>query len=148
MAKSKGKNRIKLKIGGFDTLIEKLDELGADVKSILTEVYEDAGEEIGVMTKEAMAKSDLPAKGIYSTGETIKSVLINPKAEWSGSVIEIGVGFDKLKPGVGGLLITGTPRMRPDYELEKIFARKQYMSEKNKQIGDDLSEMIARIMEA
>jgi len=149
MAKSqgKGKNRIKLEIGGFDDLITKLDELQADVKPILTEVLEDAGEDIGVRTYEAMAKSNLPAKGKYSQDETIKTVIRNPKAEWSGSIAEIGVGFDRLKNGVGTLLITGTPRMAPNRELEKIFVNKKYMKELNQQISDALSETIVEKME-
>lgn len=149
MAKSqgKGKNRIKLQIGGFEELIEKLDELQVEIKPILTEVLDDAGEDVGVRTYEAMAKSNLPAKGKYSRDETIKTVVRNPKTVWSGSIAEVGLGFDKSKNGVGTLLITGTPRMRPNYALEKIFVNKSYMKELNGQISDTLSEIIAEKME-
>lgn len=149
MAKSqgKGKNRIKLEIGGFEALYEKLDEVGADLKAITTEVLEDAGEDVGVRTYEAMAKQYLPAKGKYSTGDTIKTVVRNPKVEWSGTMAEIGVGFDKFKVGVGSRLITGTPRMQPDRELEKIFVGRKYMKELNQQISETLSERIIEKME-
>lgn len=143
----KGKNRIKLEIGGFDALIEKLDELQVEIKPILTEVLDDAGEDVGVRTYEAMAKSNLPAKGKYSQDETIKTVVRNPKTVWSGSVAEVGLGFDQLKKGSGSRLITGTPRMRPNYALEKIFVNKKYMKELNGQISDTLSEIIVEKME-
>lgn len=146
MAK-KTKNRIQLQLGGFDELITKFDELGGDVKDILTMAFEDAGEDVGVRTKEAMDDADLPAKGKYSSGDTKKSVIINPKATWNGSRVEIGVGFDKLKNGVGTLLITGTPRMRPNYELEKLFVRKGYMKELNDQISETLTDAIIEKME-
>lgn len=149
MAKSqgKGKNRIKLEIGGFEALYEKLDEIGADLKAVTTEVLEDAGEDVGVRTYEAMAPQYLPAKGKYSTGDTIKTVVKNPKVEWAGTIAEIGVGFDKFKVGVGSRLITGTPRMRPDRELEKIFVGRKYMKELNTMIGNALSDFIIEKME-
>lgn len=149
MAKSqgKGKNRIKLEIGGFDDLITKLDELQADVKPVLTNALEQAGETVGEDTAEAMANSNLPAKGKYSTGNTKETVLNNPKVKWSGSLAEMGVGFDKLKNGVGTLLITGTPRMAPNRALEKIFVNKRYMKELNSDISEILSDAIVRKME-
>lgn len=150
MAKSqgKGKNRIKLEIGGFETLYEKLDELGADLKAVTTEVLEDAGEDVGVRTYEAMAPKYLPAKGKYSAEpHTIDSVDRHPQVEWAGTIAEIGVGFDKSKPGVGSLLITGTPRMKPDRELEKIFVGRKYMKELNTMISNALSDFIAEKME-
>ena len=84
-----------------------------------------------------MANRYLPATGKYSTGDTKKSIA-EPKVVWSGTVAEVGLGFDKTKPGAGGFLITGTPRMEPDRKLEKIYARKKYL----KQINEDLSEVL------
>lgn len=145
--KGKGKNRIQLQLHGFDELVTMLDELHGDIKEVLTTAFEDAGEDIGVRTKEAMDDADLPAGGKYSSGETKKSVIINPKATWNGSTVEIGVGFDKLKNGVGSLLITGTPRMRPNYALEKIFVGKRYMKELNEQIAETITDAIVEKME-
>lgn len=134
--------RIRLELGGFDELITKLDEMGANVEDVVTEALESAGEDVGVRTKEAMANEYLPAHGEYSKEETIESVVVNPKCEWHGLIVEIGLGFDKVKNGVGSLLITGTPRMEPDRELEKIFVRKSYAKEINGQIQDDLNSYI------
>ena len=57
---------------------------------------------------------------------------------WAGSVGEIGLGFDKAKPGAGGFLITGTPKMQPNNALVDIFGRKKYES----QIKSDLEEVL------
>ena len=145
---SKGGSRIKLSLDvkGFEELITKFDELQGDIKSALTETLEDIGEDIGQRTYEAMDKSNLPAKGKYSTGDTIKTIVRNPKVEWSGAIAEINVGFDKTKPGAGFLLITGTPRMSPVYELEKIYVHNEYNKWVNKQIRESFNELIAEKM--
>lgn len=139
-------NRIKLELKGFEELITKLDGLVDNkLKPILTEVLEDVGEDIGQRTYEAMDKSNLPAKGKYSTGDTIKTVVKNPKAIWNGSICEINVGFDKTKPGAGFLLITGTPRMKPVYELEKIYVhsgKNDYTRKVNQWIREALQDAI------
>lgn len=123
-----GKNKAYLKLTGFNELITKLDCLGGNIKETAKDALEQAGETIGWDTMDAMAAPNLPAGGKYSTGTTEKAVVTEPKAEVSGSILEIGVGFDYSKKGVGGILITGTPRMRPNYELNKIFKGKRYMN--------------------
>lgn len=139
-------NRIKLELKGFEELITKLDGLGhSDLKPVLSGALEDIGEDIGQRTYEAMDKSNLPAKGKYSTGDTIKTVVRQPKVIWNGSVAEINVGFDKMKPGAGFLLITGTPRMKPVYELEKIYVhggRNSYVQKVNKQLREAIQDAI------
>lgn len=135
--------RIKLELKGFEELITKLDGLVEnELKPVLSEVLEDVGEDIGQRTYEAMDKSNLPAQGKYSTGQTIKTVVRNPKTVWNGSICEINVGFDKSKPGAGFLLITGTPRMEPVRELEDIFVSQKYKNQVNKWIREALSEAI------
>lgn len=144
---SKGGSRIKLELKGFEELIEKLDGLADnELKPILSKVLEDVGEDIGQRTYEAMDKSNLPAKGKYSNGQTIETVVRQPKAVWNGSICEINVGFDKTKPGAGFLLITGTPRMSPVYELEKIYVHNEYNRWVNKQIREALNEAIVEKM--
>ena len=141
-------NRMKLQLGGWEELLTKFDELGGDVQELVTEVLNDAGEDIGVRTKEAMNASNLPAGGKYSQGDTEKTIILNPETIWhGGAVAEINVGFDKTKNGAGTLLITGTPRMRPNYALEKLFVNKSYMKEINSQISETISERIVEKME-
>jgi hypothetical protein len=139
--------KLELELKGFEELITKLDGLVENkLKPVLSEVLEDIGEEIGQRTYEAMDKSNLPAKGKYSTGDTIKTVVKNPKAIWSSSTCEINVGFDKTKPGAGFLLITGTPRMKPVRELEDVFVSQKFKNQVNKWIRESLSEAIYEAM--
>lgn len=141
-----GKNVLKLDTSAFNDFAEKLDKLGADLKLIFTDALEQAGETITDDTIEAMKKENLPAKGKYqsSPSETEASIIKNPKVEWSGMMGEIGVGFDFSKPGAGGYLITGTPRMKPDRELNKIYKGKRYM----KQIEQDIKEVFEAELES
>lgn len=131
------RNTLKLELSGFNELVTKLEGLNGDVKKVVTNALTQAGETIEEDTKEAVQKSNLPAKGRYSTGDTEKAI-VNPKVEWSGTVASVGVGFDYAKSGAGGFLITGTPRMQPDRELQKIYKQKKYMSN----IQKDMQEVV------
>lgn len=144
---AKRRNKLALQISGLDELVEKMEEVSLNVEKVISEVMDNAGEDVGVRTKEAMDDADLPAGGKYSRPETINTIVLNPKTQWHGSIAEIGVGFDKTKNGVGSLLITGTPRMKPDYALEKIYVNKKYMSQLSKQMGNDIAEFIIEKME-
>ena len=64
---------------------------------------------------------------------------MTPKVEWSGTVAEVGVGFDYSMPGAGGFLITGTPKMQPNRELNRIYKQKKYM----RQIQSDMEAVVA-----
>lgn len=128
----------------FEVFAEELDKLGADIPEIFSEVMEEAGKEVQEKTKEASANAYLPAGGKYrsSNSETLAAIDPSPKPIVSGSVIEIGLGFDKSKPGAGGFLITGTPKMAPDYKLEDLYVRKRYKNKLVKEIGESLQDEI------
>lgn len=132
-----GKNILKLDTSSFDEFAERLDGLGADLKPIFTDALTQAAETITEDTIEAVKDQYLPAHGEYSHGDTKKSIIRNPRVEWSGMIGEIAIGFDFSKPGAGGYLITGTPRMRPDKELNQIYKGKRYM----RQIQNDMAEI-------
>lgn len=140
------RNTLKLDFRGFEELITKLDGLNGDVKNAVTDALEQAGETIGEDTENAVEKANLPAGGEYSKGLTKKSIIKNPKVSWSGTKAEIGVGFDYGKPGAGGFLITGTPRMKPDYELQKIYKRKKYTSAIQNDMANVINDYIDDIM--
>ena len=93
-----------------------------------------------------MRASNLPAGGKYSQGDTAKSIIQNPKVSWTGNIGSLPIGFDYAKPGAGGFLITGTPRMKPDHKLETIYARKKYWAGLMKEVSDALTEEIGRRM--
>lgn len=136
-----GKNTMRLDLSGFKEMMTELDRLGGDLKEITEDALTQAGETIADDTMDAVQDSNLPAGGKFhhKGNPTESSIVKNPKVEWEGMTGSIGVGFDYSKPGAGGLLISGTPRMKPDQELKKIYKNKKYMS----QIEDDMKAVIS-----
>lgn len=140
------RNTLKLDIKGFENLLTKLDGLNGDVNKVVTKALEEAGQKIGEDTHRAMAANNLPAGGRYSTGRTEASIVDKPEVEWSGTKASIDVGFDFGKPGAGGFLITGTPKMKPNKELNQIYKGKKYMKEIQEQMGEIVNEAISKAM--
>lgn len=123
---------LSLDFSAFEELAEELDKAGFELKEVFDDVLTQAAETVQDDTVDAVASSNLPAHGKYSKGKTLESINRNPKVNWSGSIGEVGLGFDKSKAGAGGWLITGTPKMRPDYALQDIYDRKKYSNELRK----------------
>lgn len=136
------KNSLSVDFSNFSDYAEKLDELNANLTKVFTDAMEQAAETVEWDVMDAIEDANLPELGKYSRGATKESVIKNAKVSWSGSVGEIPIGFDKTKPGAGGWLITGTPKMRPDYKLEDIFGRKKYSKKITEQIAEDLQDEI------
>lgn len=133
---------LKFDTSPFEDLIEKLDKAGGNVKEAVTDALEQAAETIEDDTREAVKESNLPAKGKYSKGKTEKSIIERSRVEWVGSTASVSVGFDYGKQGAGGLLITGTPKMKPDRQLNKIYKQKKYMKQINEDIADVLTDYV------
>lgn len=123
----KKRNVLRLDVSGFEKVIDAIKDAGGNAKAAVTDALEQAGETVTEDTLTYLEDQYLPAGGKYSIGETKKSVIKNPRVIWIGDRAEIGVGFDYSKPGAGGFLITGTPRMKPDEELQRMYLRKAYM---------------------
>lgn len=143
---AKRKSMISIDFSNFADYAEKLDKLGGNLQKVFTDAMEQAAETVQEDTKEAMAKSNLPAGGKYSQGDTEASIIRDAKVVWHGSIGEIGLGFDKTKPGAGGFLITGTPKMKPNYRLEDIYGRKKYETKLKKDIEKLLQNEIDKVM--
>lgn len=138
----KRKNSLDIDFQCFEDFAAELDELGADLKEIFTDVMEQEGETVAEDTKDAVQKGNLPAGGKYSQGDTERAIISQPKVEWSGELGEMGLGFDKTLPGAGGFLITGTPKMQPVQELVNIYGRKSYERRMTEDIMDYLGAEI------
>ena len=130
----------------FADYAEKIDRLGGSLQAIFTEALEFAFETIQADTMAALASGNLPARGRYETGQTKESVLTDGSVKWSGSIAEIGVGFDKTKPGAGGWLITGTPKMQPDAQLAAIYDSKGYTKHLQWEIEQIFAKEVKRLM--
>lgn len=136
------KNSLSVDFSAFERYAEKLENLNADLIPVFTETMEAAGKKVAEDTRAAVQAANLPAQGKFSKGTTAESIINDPKVTWSGSVGEMPLGFDKTKPGAGGWLITGTPKMRPDYALQQIYGSKSYERQIKKQIEQSLQKAI------
>lgn len=123
-----GKNLLKLDVSGFEEMLSKLDEVGGNVKRVTDKALTKAAETITQSTETALSMQYLPGGGKYSTGDTEKSIVHANQPTWEGLTASIPVGFDFSKVGAGGFLISGTPRMRPDQQLRRIYKSKRYMN--------------------
>jgi len=142
---AKRKNWISIDMYAFADYADKLDKLGADLKKVLGEAMEEGAAKVEEDVLKAIEPANLPEKGKYSRGKTKESVIKDAKVKWSGSYGEIGVGFDKSKPGAGGWLITGTPKMQPDQALAKIFQTKKYANKINDEIKKELQKELDKL---
>lgn len=134
-------NTMKLDFEGFEYLLSGLEEMGVDAKQVADRALREAAIQIQKDTVLAAGKANLPAHGIYSKGYTDKSIIHFPPVEWEGMVCSAYVGFDFSKPGAGGFLISGTPTMRPDEKLHRMYKGKKY-------IADIQHGMLEKITEA
>lgn len=136
------KKGLSIDFSEFGEIMEEFDNFGEDIGKIIAEVLENTADTVAVDTEKAVAPANLPAKGNWSDKETVASIAFDEKAEIKGTTVEINLGFDKTKPGAGGFLITGTPKMQPDKALEKIYAKKSYENTLKKDIAKYLIEKL------
>ena len=143
------KNTLDLDTSGIEELINRLKKLEGDVKSAVTDALEQAAETVEEDTREAIQPQNLPALGKFQSKDkdTEKAIVTGAKVTWHGTAAEINVGFDYSKPGAGGFLITGTPRMKPDKALNKIYKQKKYMKQLQTDMGAVVSDYIREKME-
>ena len=143
------KNILRLDTSGIEELVAKLNKVAKeDTKQAVEEALTKAGKKVTDDTIRGLDKSNLPAGGKYSRGDTRKSVIENPEVNWfaGGTKAQIGVGFDFDLPGAGGYLITGTPKMKPDALLHRIYKERSYMKEIDEDMQKVINEHIQRAL--
>lgn len=113
----------------FDTkkiedMIGTLESIGVDVRKVVEKELKEVSDRYTMDTHLAISDQYLPAHGKYRSkeNETASSIIENPSVQWEGDVASIPVGFDFTKPGAGGFLLYGTPKMQPDRQLQKVYS--------------------------
>ena len=138
-------NLAKLDMSGMTELLTEIDALGGSAKRAAELALKKAAVSVQNDTIVAVQKSNLPAGGHYSTGDTQRSIIHFPKVEWEGETAWVPIGFDFAKPGAGGFLIKGTPRMKPDAALKKMYQGKKYMNAVQKLMWDELMTELEKL---
>lgn len=123
-------------------MIKRLDSLGGDVRGAVGEALGKAAETVRQDTIAATQKPNLPRQGKYSKGATMQSITSDTSVHWEGQTAWVPVGFDFSRPGAGGYLITGTPKMQPASQLHRMYKQKRYMLEIQKQIGEVITQHV------
>lgn len=109
------------KKNGFDTTVllkyaERLEAAGGSdaLKQAVAAGMAAAKTAINQQVTSAMQTSNLPAGGIYSTGDTLKSLNKDMTPTWNGNIASLPLGFDMTKSGITSIMLMyGTPKMRP-----------------------------------
>lgn len=113
---------MKVEITGFSEILKKLTDLEGNVRKVTEKALEESYEIVTKKAEAAMAPSYLPAKGKYSTGQTLGALKRDQAVMWQGDTAYIRVGFDLREGGLVSLfLMYGTPRMAPDKALYNAF---------------------------
>lgn len=136
------KKMFQLETKGFEAMIKRLDSLGGDVRGAVDEALGKAAETVRQDTIAATQKPNLPRQGKYSNDVTISSIVQDTSVHWEGQTAWVPVGFDFSRPGAGGYLITGTPKMQPAPKLHRMYKQKRYMAEIQKQIGEVITQHV------
>lgn len=128
----------------------KLDELGGNdaMKRGVDSALKASKQYVNPQIESAIAKSNLPAHGKYSKGDTKKSIDRDMTVEWSGFEGEIKVGFDLHGSGLTSIfLMYGTPKMPPVAGLKDAVYGGRTQRQIAKIQGEALTKVVKRIME-
>lgn len=118
--------KFSLEFAGFDEVLKKLNKLEADIKPVAEEALTKTHEIITKKAEAAIQKSNLPASGKYSTGQTERSIKRDAQITWSGTEGSVSIGFNIKKGGLASIfLMYGTPRMVKDQALYDAFWSEQ-----------------------
>lgn len=142
--KYKGKNKLAIDSTLFSGLLQKIEEIGGNVDKAVTDALQQAAETVHDDTIQALRSSNLPAGGKYrqEPSKTIDSVVNDMHVRKDSDAYWVPIGFDFLKSGAGGYLISGTPRMQPVPDLRKMYRTKKYSLELQKDMWDVVSDYV------
>lgn len=135
-------SKYSLDTSDFTRFLTKLESLGGDVENTVTEVLTKYATQVNEETDAAMTPSAMPAQGRYWTGTTKASVIHGAQVTWEGLSAVAPIGFDFSKRGAGGYLISGTPKMQPVAQLNKMFRQKTYLNMLKMQMANEVLDRI------
>ena len=145
-----GRNKIVCDFSGFKEYMARLDELGDmnAMKRGVEDGLKTSKQYVNTQISTSVQKSNLPAHGKYSRGDTTHSIDKNFKVDWNGLEGAIKVGFDFSKSGMTTIfLMYGTPKMQPVPGLYDAVYGSSTKSKIKKLQKEAINKVIQRIME-
>ena len=108
-------NKTKIEFDGFEEVIARLNKLGGNIRGTTEKALKETHSLITKQAKDAIIPHRL-------TGETEKSLVLNPQVVWEGTIASVQTGFDISNGGLPSIfLMYGTPRMSKDQKLYNAF---------------------------
>lgn len=139
-----------LVVDGLEEYMAKLEKLGGTqtMKRAVEDALKESKQYINPQITKAMQKSNLPAHGQYSQGETIKTLDKDMAVEWAGNVGAVKIGFDLSKGRglVSIFLMYGTPRTSPVRGLKAAIYGAKTKKEIKKIQAEAIEKVIQRMM--
>lgn len=124
------KNKLQIEFDGFDKAINKLNKLGSKGNVIAETALKETHKIVTKKAEISAQKPNLPAKGKYSTGQTLKSIKKNADIEWNGTMANVSVGFSISKGGLASIfMMYGTPRYMKNQKMWDAFWSKKTRDE-------------------
>lgn len=122
MASKKYRNKIGIEFDGSNEVIAKITKLNGNTKEITNKTLKETHKIVTGKAEEAVQKSNLPAKGKYSKGDTKKSLKREANIDWNGTLASVPVGFSISKGGLASIfMIYGTPRHMKNQKMYNAF---------------------------
>ena len=87
--------KMSITFNGFETMAAELEKIGGDLKPAVNEALEETQKYIQQQVESAVEPYQDGGQKGYAKGDMYKSIITNPKIEWSGSVASVNVGFSK-----------------------------------------------------
>lgn len=116
------RKRFVIEVKGLDLLMRRLEKLNGDSKKIAEKCLEKGHDIITPKATEAAQKQNLPAKGRYYTGKTVRSVKKDNRVDWHGTVGQEDVGYSVSKGGLAWIfMMWGTPRYMKNKKMWSAF---------------------------
>ena len=123
---SKYKNKMTIEFEGFEEVIKQMEQLNGNIKEITEQGLKETHKIITKKEEEAVQKTNLPAKGKYSTGLTKKSMKKEADIIWNGTEASVEVGFSISKGGLASIfMIYSTPRYMKNQKMYNAFWSKK-----------------------
>lgn len=135
MAKRK---RFQVQVDGIDYLMARLESLNGDTKKIAEDCLKAGHDIITPKAQEAAQKQNLPARGKFYTGRTLRSTKLTNEVVWKGYVGKEDVGYSIRFGGLEWVfMMWGTPRYMKNKKMWSAFygaKTKREVSEAQKKI--------------
>lgn len=132
------KKRFELVIDGVDILLDRAKELNADVETIAEDCLKASHDIITPKAEIAAKKQNLPRRGRYYTGKTLRSVKKDKTVEWNRYIAKEDVGYSIRNGGLAWVfMLWGTPRYMKNKKMYAAFygaKTKREVSEAQKKV--------------